>query len=413
MRELLRHRDFRLLLAGQTCSMFGDWTLLLVFGIWAKTLTGSNAVAGLMIFAMAAPGLLGPVGGVLVDRLPRRSVMIILNLLSAAAVLSLWFVHDRRQLWLLVLVAVCYGLSSVVFNAAMAGLVQAMLPTGLVGPANGALATVRQGLRLIGPLIGAGLFAAVGGRWVATVDAATFVLSTLALLALRHREVRAARAAVAFRAELLAGLDHLWRTPVLRRLATSTVVWAVAFGLTEAAVYALVSDGLHRPPEFVGVLVSAQGVGAVIGGIAVTAAIRRTPEPVLLIIGLALMTVGAGLCTVPALPAAVAGFAVFGLGMPLLTVAAGTLLQRRTPNAIMGRVASGYEVVSSVPYTAFIAVGALLVGVWPYQVIIGLVAVGCAAAALSLLAGRRDWTNPSADAPTTPEPAADVTTVSR
>ena len=44
MRELLRHRDFRLLLAGQTLAMFGDWTLLLVFGIWAKTLTDSNAI---------------------------------------------------------------------------------------------------------------------------------------------------------------------------------------------------------------------------------------------------------------------------------------------------------------------------------------------------------------------------------
>ena len=86
MRELLRHRDFRLLLAAQTLSMFGDWTLLLVLGIWAKTLTGSNAVAGLTVFAMVAPGLLAPFAGVVVDRLPRRAVMIGLNLVSAVVV---------------------------------------------------------------------------------------------------------------------------------------------------------------------------------------------------------------------------------------------------------------------------------------------------------------------------------------
>jgi MFS family permease len=101
MRELFRHRDFRLLLAGQTLSMFGEWTLLLVFGIWAKTLTGSNAIAGLTVFAMVAPGLLAPFAGVVVDRLPRRAVMIGLNLISATVVCSLWLVEDRDQLWLL------------------------------------------------------------------------------------------------------------------------------------------------------------------------------------------------------------------------------------------------------------------------------------------------------------------------
>ena len=163
MRELFRHRDFRLLLAGQTLSMFGEWTLLLVFGIWAKTLTGSNAIAGLTVFAMVAPGLLAPFAGVVVDRLPRRVVMIALNLISAAVVSTLWLVQDRDQLWLLFAVAVWYGFSSVMFNAAISGLVQAMLPMDLVGPANGLLATVRQGLRLIGPLAGAGLFASPVG----------------------------------------------------------------------------------------------------------------------------------------------------------------------------------------------------------------------------------------------------------
>ena len=82
MLELLRHRDFRLILAGQSLSMFGDWTLLLVFGIWGKSLTGSNAIAGLMIFAMAGPGLLGPLGGLLADRVRRRHLMVTLNVLS-------------------------------------------------------------------------------------------------------------------------------------------------------------------------------------------------------------------------------------------------------------------------------------------------------------------------------------------
>ncbi len=403
MRELLRHRDFRLLLAAQTLAMFGDWTLLLVFGIWAKTLTGSNALAGLTVFAMVAPGLLAPFAGVVVDRLPRRAVMVGLNLVSAAVVSTLWFVHDRDQLWILFAVAVWYGFSGVMFNAAISGLVQAMLPMDLVGPANGLLATVRQGLRLIGPLVGAGLFAYAGGRWVATLDAIILVLASGVLLFLRHREVRAPRTQVPFRVELTAGLRHLWRSALLRRLAVTTVVFSVAIGMVEPTVYALVGDGLHRPPEFVGVLVSVQGVGAILGGILVSAAIRRVSEPSLIVVGLTVIAAGAGLCAVPALPTAIVGFGLVGVGLPVLGVAIATLLQRSTPNAVMGRVAAGYDMISTVPTTASIALGAVLVGVWPYQVILGVAAVGCVIAALTMLPARGALSAAAPDAPAAAE----------
>lgn len=384
MRELLRHRDFRLLLTAQTLSMFGDWTLLLVFGIWAKTLTGSNAIAGLTVLAMAAPGLLGPFAGVLVDRLPRRPVMIGLNLASAAVVSTLWLVDDRRQLWLLFAVAIWYGISTVMFNAAMSGLVQAMLPPDRIGLANGSLATLRQALRLIGPLIGAGLFTAAGGHWVATLDASTFVLSSLVLLLLGHRETRTERNVVPFRTELLAGLQHLWAYPRLQALSWSTIVFSLSIGVIEPTIYALV-DGLHRHPGFVSVLVSVQGAGAILGGVSVSVAIRRFAESHLVVVGLLFIAMGVGLCTIPAVPGALAGFVLIGIGQPTLAVATATLLQCSTPNVVMGRVAASYDMIGTVPTTTSIAIGAVLVALWPYQAILGISATGCAIAALLLI----------------------------
>ena len=379
MRELLRHRGFRLLLIGQTATMFGDWTLLLVFGIWGKSLTGSDAVAGLMVFAMAVPGLLGPLGGVVADRVSRRRLIIAIDLLSVPVVLSLWAVHDRGQLWLLFAVAVWYGLSTIVVAAAMSGLVQSMLPPALVGPANGALTTVRQGLRLLGPLAGAGLYTAFGGRWVATLDAVTFVLGAAALLALRHPERRAERITVPFREEVAAGVAHLVRNPVLRRLAVCEVVVVGAIGVTEPVVYALV-DGLHRPATFLGVLVAAQGVGAIVGGLLATGLVARVGEARLLVSGLALLAVGVGVETIPSLPCAMVGFLVFGCGLPMLQVAAATTLQHRTPNAVMGRTAAAFEVVSTVPYTAAIGLGAVLVGIVDYRLVFAAVALVVAGA---------------------------------
>ena len=68
IRTLLGRRDVRLLLAGQTLSMFGDWAMIIVLGIWAKVLTGSNAQAGLVFFVFALASLAAPLGGLLVDR---------------------------------------------------------------------------------------------------------------------------------------------------------------------------------------------------------------------------------------------------------------------------------------------------------------------------------------------------------
>lgn len=390
MRELLAHRSYRFLLASQTLAMFGEWTLLLVFGIWTKTLTGSDALAGLTIFALAAPGLLGPLGGVLVDRLPRRRMMIALNLSTAAVVAMLWLVQGADQLWLLFVVAALVGLSSVVFNGAMSGLVQAMMPPDLIGPANGLLTTVRQGLRLIGPLIGAGLFALAGGHAVATLDAVLLVVAALLLLGVRHPEVTPERTESHFRRELAAGLRHLWVTPTLRRAAVATIIFAVSIGMLEPTIYALVDRGLHRPPEFIGFLTTAQGVGAILGGLTVTRAIRRFRELPLAGVGLAITSLGAALVITSWLPIVLLGFALAGFGLPVMSVPLVTLMQRRTPPPMMGRVATGYEVVASVPMTASIALGALLVGVWPFQAILAMAAVGCAVAAVSLLLAREE-----------------------
>src|SRR3954465_6077801 len=118
MRALLRRRDARLFLLGQTVSLFGDRALYLALGIWVKQLTGSNAAAGLVFFVLAAPSLIAPLAGLGVDRARRRPLMIATNLVVGSCVLLLLLVHGRDQLWLVYAVAAIYGLSSLVFGSA-------------------------------------------------------------------------------------------------------------------------------------------------------------------------------------------------------------------------------------------------------------------------------------------------------
>jgi MFS family permease len=170
MRALLRRRAFRTLWLGQTLSAFGDYAMFLAMGIWAKTLTGSNAAAGLTVLPFAVPALFGPALGVVADRFPRRHVMIATDLFAGCAMLTLFFVHDRSDLWILYTVAFAYGTAVTIYQGARSGLLVGMLPEDELGDANGMLQASNQAMRLAAPLAGAGLFAALGGHAVAALD---------------------------------------------------------------------------------------------------------------------------------------------------------------------------------------------------------------------------------------------------
>src|SRR5712692_335454 len=89
IRRLLAFRNARLYFIGQTLSLFGDTALYLALAIWVKSLTGSNAAAGLVFFFLALPSIAAPVGGLLVDRVRRRPLMIVVDLLVGGTVLLL------------------------------------------------------------------------------------------------------------------------------------------------------------------------------------------------------------------------------------------------------------------------------------------------------------------------------------
>jgi len=88
---------FRRLLAGQSLSTFGDTALYLTLGIWAKTLTGSNAAAGAVFLALGIPALFAPAAGHLADRVRRRPLLVWTNALTAGLVLTLLAVRSQVQ----------------------------------------------------------------------------------------------------------------------------------------------------------------------------------------------------------------------------------------------------------------------------------------------------------------------------
>jgi MFS family permease len=403
VRELLRRRDVRLLLAGQFLSMFGDWAMIIVLGIWAKVLTGSNAAAGLVFFVLALAGLAAPLGGLVVDRLPKRRLMIVTHLAMAAMVCLLLFVNDRSDLWLIYVVAALYGLGGDLFAAARSAMLKAMLPDELLGEANGILQSVREGLRLVAPLAGAGIFAAFGGAAVALVDAGSFALSALTLVLLRFAEPAVA-AREPFLREVSAGVLHIARTRVLRELTIGVGTVMLVAGFSETIIFALTSSGLHKPPSFIGVIATFQGIGAIAGGLTAAALLRRIGDIRLAGIGVILFGVGDALWLVPRLPVVIPATAIAGLGIAWAVVALATSYQRRSPTEVQGRVNAAANMLFSVPQTISIAIGAALITVIDYRVLIVTMAAVFTLAAAYLFT-RREEDSPAITPAASPEAA--------
>jgi len=378
MRALFGDRDARLLLVGQGLSLFGDRAMYLVLGIWVKTLTGSNAQAGLVFFVLAIPGLVAPAFGLLVDRVRKRPLMIATDLAIAVVLGALFFVHDRSDVWIIYAVTFLYGAAGFLFTSGQSALLHLMLPEEQLPDANAVLQTASEGSRLIAPLVGAGLYAAVGGQSVAALDAATFLASAVCLAALRLREARPLAPEHHLLTQLVAGIAHIARRPGLRRIVLTVAATLLVVGFAETAIFAVLQKGIHRPPAFLGVLSAAQGVGAIAGALVAAKLIRSAGDARTVAIGILLFGFGDAFFLVPNVAAVMVGIVIAGAGLSFAVVGFGTAIQLRTPGELQGRVYSAADTIVGTPQTVSIALGAAIVALVDYRVSIAAMAVVCA-----------------------------------
>jgi MFS family permease len=413
MRKLFGQPGFPRLFTGLSTSMLGDSVMLLVLSMWVKTLTGSNAMAGFTFFFMVLPALGAPLLGVWVDRLPRKPILVWGNLASAAAMLPLVLVRDEGDVWLIWAVAFLYGVSFVVLPAAVNGLLKELLPEELLVDANSGLATFKEGFRLFGPLVGAAIFATAGGWLVAVVDAASFAVAAAVIATIRVTEATPPPR-TGFRDEMVAGLRFIVGDRVLRNVLIGMGASILVIGFFESSIYALL-DAFDKAPTFAGILVTVQGVGAIAGGVTASLVVRRLGEVAATAVGLATMAFSTAVVALaPNLTVVFVGVIFLGVAIPWTFVAFTTLMQRRSPGHLIGRVSATVDVLLSTPQAVSLAVGSLLVSLLDYRTIFWIIAVVMTLGALQIATTLRDQIRADARNGGTPQapvpaPEADLT----
>jgi len=381
---------FRTLATAWVFTNLGDSALYLMAAVWVKELTGSDVQAALVFVCLGIPALLAPFLGLLADRVSRKLLVVVTNAVLVPVVLSLLLVRTPAQVWIVYAVILAYGAAGYLTAAAQSGIIRSMLRDDQLAAGNGTLSTIDNAFRLIAPLIGTGLYVALGPHAVVIMTASVFGIAAVIFSALpvaRQAPSREQDAGGIVR-ELIAGFAQLWRVNDLRMLTIAVVIAFGATGLLNVIVFPLL-DGLGVDPAMIGVLVPIQGAGAVVGGILSAKIVTTLGEARAAALGMALLGLGTACFLVPVFALAVVGMVVMGLGIPVAAVAFVTLRQRVTPDHLQGRTAAAGNVAFNLPQTALSVAGAGLLAIVDYRLLLAATVIAVAAGAVLALRVRR------------------------
>jgi MFS family permease len=377
---VLRQRDFRLLFGAYAVSVVGDRMVNIALAFAVLHLGGSASEVGIVLAARTLPlvaSLL--VGGVVADRVSRRTVMVAADLsrLVTQGALALLLIAGEPPVWALAVLSGLSGAATGFFEPASIGMMPAIVAPERLQQANGLRATALAGGEIAGPVVAGGLIAAVGAGYALGIDAITFAVSA-ALLAAIHVAPRLPRERTTFVADLKEGWgafrSRAWVWSIVLSASFGNVLWGAWSSLGP-----VVADADLGGAAVWGAVLGAMGVGALLGAIV---AIRVQPQRPLLLATCAFSMFAAPLAMLAIkAPAPVVAFGAFlaGAGMMLGGSIWESTLQRRVPAESLSRVAS-YDWFGSL---AFRPLGLLVWG--PIAAAVGLYEALAVAAALLLL----------------------------
>ena len=358
----LNHRDFRRFYAAQLLALVGGWMQTVAQAWLVLQLTDSPFKLGLISTLQFSPILMfSLVAGAVVDRLPKRGLLVTTQttLACQALLLGALVSTGRVQYGHVAVLGLVLGFANVVDQPARQSFVMEMVGKGDVANAVALNSAAFNAARIVGPAVAGVLIARVGVGPVFFINSVSFVGVILTLLRLEARGLPAREGRATMLEEIVEGLRYARRTP--RLLLALGLVLSVSLFVFNFTVYVplLARTVLGLGAEGFGFLMASLGVGAVAGALTVGGFGSREPE-----LGRMFLS------------AAVAFAALLGLGLsrhvwtaaPLLFVTGyfgimlmatcNTSMQLRAPDALRGRVMSLYTWVTG----GVFPIGAFLVG---------------------------------------------------
>lgn len=266
----LANRNYRLWFIGQGISLSGTWMQTVAQGLLVLQLTGSGTSLGLVIALQTLPVLLlGPVGGVIADRFPKRSILYVTQAVSGVLALSLGVLvaTGAIRIWMVYILAICLGLVSTVDNPTRQAFLLEMVGKDDLINAVSLNSTEINLARVIGPTIAGALIATIGIAACFIVNGISYIAVIAVMLAMRGADLHPTPLAPRAPGMLLEGLRYVRSSPVMRTtllmmavIGTFTYEFSVSLPLFAEVTFA-------QGPSTYAAMTAAMGAGAVVGGL--------------------------------------------------------------------------------------------------------------------------------------------------
>ena len=334
--SLLKNARFVRLWLGQGLSFVGDSVSTVALVLLVVDLSGSASAVGGVLVARLLPTLASPFVGVLADRLDRRAVLVAGDLVRAILVFGLIFVRDLPAIYALVFLL---GAAQTVFNPTVRAAFPGVVGGGDLTRANALISGTFSFSVMAGPALGGVLVASVGVEVAFLLDALTFLVSAALISTIPLPAPGRDDEGEGFFGELRAGFGYLAGARVPLAIVTGAFLATLTANATVPAEAFLAKDTFDAGDVGYGLIASLWGGGMILGS-ALTAVLGGRMDLTLLyfvsIFATAIAFVGER--PTPTFVLALGAIAVAGVANGVDNVATDTVLQKRVPDAFMGRV---------------------------------------------------------------------------
>jgi MFS family permease len=353
---VFRNRNLRRIELAFAGSIIGDWAYATAVTVWAYGVGGAKAVGVWAAIRLLGMAIIAPIAAGMVDRLPRKAVMVGADLFRAALVVgaTACLFADTPAAPIFVLATVVSFAGSV-FRPAQAALLPSLADTPeQLTASNGAASTIESMGFFLGPALGALLLTVGSVEAVFLLNAGTFVWSALLVLGVRPRADATedeedegsgeAQDRPGMLTEMAAGFTTIGRERDLRVVAAIMCLQTIVAGASAVFGVLLAVEVLESGPKGVGYLDALLGVGAVVGGFVAIARATRHRLAFDMAVGTLLWSLPLVLIAwQPYVGVVVLAMMLLGLGNPLVDVSFYTIVQRITPDQVLGRVFGALE----------------------------------------------------------------------
>lgn len=343
--EPFQSRAYRFLFVGTMLTMTGNFMQQVAQGWLIYDLTDSPTWLGVVSFARGIPMLiLALVAGVVVDRFDRRLVLLAAQGLTAlvAIVLAGLIASGLVQPWHVALTAFLSGCLFVLIIPARQALLSATVERAKLGPAIALMSTGQNSGRIIGPALAGLLIAWLGTAMSFTVQALGFLLALGCAAMLGPQQVSKSAKQVSAFQSLMEGVRYVWADSTVLALVALQAIPAFLIMPYTQLLPIFARDILETGPEGLGTLMMANGIGSVVGSVAIVLLPLRR-QGVFLFTSLACMGGLLALFAVSRwLPLSVGIMGLVGGAQAIYLASNNTLVQLAVPDALRGRVMSVY-----------------------------------------------------------------------